>query len=66
MREIIVNVGNIGNIGCSTLDEAKTTFNDYVKQSVAGTGRASGESVFLMIDGEIYQEFIGTNDKDSD
>ena len=62
MREIIVNIGNIGNISCSTLDEAKTTFNDYVKQSVSGIGRAGGESVFLLIDGEIYQEFIGDRD----
>jgi hypothetical protein len=59
--EYVVNVGNIGNIPEGTYSEALKTFNEYVKQSKAKYGRASGEDVILMKDGEPVKEYFGTN-----
>ena len=55
-----VNVGNIGNIACADEAEANETFNEYVEQSKSGRGRAAGESVILMKDGEPVKEHEGT------
>lgn len=52
-----VNVGNIGNIFSSNKREAMKTYRDYVKISKDGIGRAGGENVCLMIDGEPEIEF---------
>ena len=57
----VVNVGNIGNISCKTKAEAEKTYNEYVMQSESGKGRAGGEYVGLMIDGEPVKEHFGSN-----
>jgi len=57
----VVNVGNIGNITCETMAEAEKTYKEYVSQSKSGKGRASGEDVILMVDGEPMKEYFGTN-----
>jgi hypothetical protein len=55
-----VIVGNIGTVysGGSAL-EAKRKFTTYVKQSKSGVGRAGGEDVTLMRDGEPVREHYG-------
>jgi hypothetical protein len=63
--EFIVNVGNIGNIPCDTEEEARKTYQEYVEQSKSGHGRAAGEDVILMINGEPEEEYLGRN-HDSD
>lgn len=57
MKTYTVNVGNIGNIDAETRKAADATFREYAKQSRQGYGRASGETVTLMIDGEPVKEF---------
>lgn len=54
-----VNVGNIGNIDEDTEEAARATFKEYVEQSKSGVGRAGGESVYLLQDGEPVEEYIG-------
>lgn len=55
-----VIVGNIGTVysGSSGFD-TRVNYNTYVGKSKRNEGRASGESVTLMKDGEIELEFIG-------
>ena len=58
-----VTVGNVGTV--YTGDDKKKALKDYaayVSISIKGTGRAGGESVYLLDDGELAQEFIGSND----
>ena len=55
-----VNVGNIGNIGCESFEEARKRFKEYVEQSKSEVGRAGGEDVYLLADGEIISEFVGS------
>jgi len=62
----VVNVGNIGNIDCESKEDALKTYNEYVQQSKSGYGRASGESVILLEDGEPIKEYFGTNEADSE
>ena len=57
----VVNVGNIGNIEEETEEAARATYAEYVEQSKSGYGRAGGESVILMEDGEPVEEHIGDN-----
>lgn len=57
-----VVVGNIGVIQCKNQKEAIKTYNEYVKQSKNLIGRAAGEDVTLMIDGEPTKEYYGTNE----
>lgn len=54
-----VSIGNIGNIPCDTLEEAREIFSDYVEQSASGRGRAAGEDVVLFEDDEIIDEYFG-------
>ena len=55
-----VNVGNIGNIECGTLAEAKKVFAEYCIQSKNNHGRATGEDVFIIDrTGEIIAEYYG-------
>jgi hypothetical protein len=58
--ELEVVVGNVGSVykGFSSL-EADKTYKEYVKQSKSGSGRAAGESVTLLVDGEVQNEFEG-------
>jgi hypothetical protein len=55
--EFIVNVGNIGNITCETVEEAIETYKEYVVQSKDGYGRASQESVCILVYGEPDQAY---------
>jgi hypothetical protein len=55
-----VIVGNIGTVvSTHDLEDARSTFNVYVEQSKSGRGRAAGEPVTLMKDGEMMKEFEG-------
>lgn len=58
--ELEVVVGNVGSVykGFSSL-EADKTYKEYVQQSKSGRGRAAGESVTLLVDGEPQNEFEG-------
>lgn len=57
-----VIVGNIGTVYSGTNGfEANTRFQTYVGQSNSEYGRAAGEDVTLMKDGEIHREFEGSN-----
>ena len=59
-----VIVGNIGTVheGQSG-SEAKRVFAEYKDQSKSGYGRASGESVTILEDGEPILEHFGEQDK---
>lgn len=59
MTEYVVNVGNIGNVTCADMEEAQRLFDMYVEQSKADIGRAGGEDVYLLVDGDIVREYIG-------
>lgn len=60
----------VGNLGCvhrgSSKKEADTTYAQYVKASKSGSGRAGGEGVQLMVDGEPIKEHFGTNEEWND
>jgi|HubBroStandDraft_3_1064219.scaffolds.fasta_scaffold11611_3 hypothetical protein len=53
----------ISNLGlvveCSSLKQANEYFESYVELSKSGYGRASGESVTLILHDEIIREFQG-------
>jgi hypothetical protein len=52
-----VIVGNIGSVYVGpNYDEAQRRHDGYVVQSQGGYGRAAGETVIIMRDGEIYLE----------
>jgi hypothetical protein len=56
MRYQVV-VGNIGQvIDTHLFKEALETYSTYKKDSLSGQGRAGGESVVLMQDGEVKRE----------
>jgi hypothetical protein len=59
-----VLVGNIGTV-VDTDDhkEAVRTFHEYVRQANDGYGRASGESVVFMRDGEPVSERLSDEDR---
>jgi hypothetical protein len=61
-----VIVGNIGTV-LTTTDKAAAcrTFTRYERQSRSGVGRAGGESVFIMQDGEPVFEHLGTVDQET-
>jgi hypothetical protein len=53
-----VIVGNVGTVySGSNYMVAQTTYTHYVKQSARGGGRAAGESVVLMHNGEPRREY---------
>jgi hypothetical protein len=59
MNEIIC--GNIGSVYLGSDDEiAQEKFNEYCHQSKIGYGRAAGEDVIWMRNGDIYREFTGS------
>ena len=63
MNQYEVIVGNIGTVyQGSNEKQAKQRFNEYVKQSKRGFGRAGGESVTLMESGEPKKEHRGIYD----
>lgn len=58
MNEIIV--GNIGSVYHGGDDEeARETYREYVQQSKSGYGRASGEDVTWIKNGEVYKNHTG-------
>jgi len=58
-----VIVSNIGTVYWGTNGfEAIREYNQYVRLSKSGAGRASDESVTLFMDDEIYREHIGTQE----
>ena len=60
-----VIVGNIGTVySGNDHDAARQTMQDYIGQSKAGYGRAGGEPVTLMRNGEPFDEYEGTNNGD--
>jgi hypothetical protein len=59
-----VIVGNIGTVySGSNGFEATKTYNQYIGQSKAPHGRASGETVTLFKNDEPYKEYIGSIDQ---
>lgn len=60
MPKFDVVVGNIGNVySGGDYRQAIDVFKNYKIQSQANCGRAAGESVVLMEDGEILKEHTG-------
>lgn len=59
-----VIVGNVGNMPYTSKKLAYDCFNSYVTISKSNTTRAAGESVTLLKNGEIIEEYIGTIDQD--
>jgi len=56
-----VIVGNIGTVYDDLSEQgARATFKVYKEMSKLNEGRAGGENVTLMCDGEIAEEYIGT------
>lgn len=62
MYEVIV--GNIGSVySGDDYSEACRIYGEYCHLSSEGYGRADGESVFLLEDGEPAEEFVGFYDR---
>jgi hypothetical protein len=60
-----VVVGNIGTVySGGSFAAAKKASATYVAQSKTGKGRAGGEDVTILADGEIVREFLGSNSRD--
>jgi len=66
-----VVVGNVGTVYPDVFDDRLTDsahagriYREYVRQSLNGDGRASGEDVTLMRDGEPISEHLGILDDD--
>jgi hypothetical protein len=58
-----VIVGNIGTVlDTNDRHEVDSVFETYKAQSESGVGRAGGESVTIMEDGEPVKEHVGSND----
>lgn len=59
-----ITVGNIGTVyvGFNKIT-ALDTFQEYVSRSKTNVGRAGGESVTMLKNGEIAKEYVGTVDK---
>lgn len=52
-----VLVGNVGNVYSGSSEaEAREVFGEYARQSTTRCGRAAGERVTLLVDGEILSE----------
>lgn len=55
--------GNIGQVHSgNNPSDANDMYDEFVRQSKANSGRAAGESVYLMEDGEIIAEYHGPAD----
>lgn len=61
-HEWSVVVGNVGTVYHGTSEQAaRDDYAEYVHISRRGCGRAAGESVTLLRDGEPVQEYDGVN-----
>ena len=59
LHEVVV--GNIGRVfSGSTRAYARYAFDGYVDASKMGYGRATGEDVIWFIDGEIFDQYLGS------
>ncbi len=62
-----VVVGNIGTVySGNNFMQASCSFDRYVKQSKLSSGRASGEDVTLLHNGDIRREYIGSISRNAD
>ena len=62
-----VFVGNIGKVLTTTSQrEAAGVYEDYVKASKAGVGRAADEAVGLFCDGEPVREYESASGREFD
>jgi len=60
-----VLVGNIGTVySGGSFKEAQQNYIDYIKKSKANVGKAAGEDVTLLKEGEILKEHAGTQEKE--
>lgn len=60
-----VIVGNIGTVyDGNILKEALESYKEYRVQSASGYGRASGESVVMLENGEVKYETFSSNPQD--
>ena len=54
----------VGNIGTTYTGDSKViaseTYKEYVQQSQTRGMRASGETVVLLVNGEVEKEFVGS------
>lgn len=54
----------VGNIGYVVTDgskrEALAAYNEYIWQSKLSLGRASGEDVTILKNGEIFKQYMGS------
>ena len=54
----------VGNIGTTYTGDSKAiafeTYKEYVQQSQTRGMRASGETVVLLVNGEVEKEFVGS------
>jgi len=58
-----VIVGNIGTVhSCNNPVEAAAVYGDYKRQSETNYGRAAGETVYLLKNGEPMYEHHGRQD----
>ena len=63
MKTYIVVVGNIGVVvETQSIGVAHDTFDGWMEMSKSKHGRASGETVTLMVDGEIMNEYTPISD----
>lgn len=54
--------GNIGQVySGGNYQNALDAFTIYQRRSINGEGRAAGEDVYMMRDGELHREFTGGN-----
>lgn len=59
MYEVIVgNIGIVYSGDCG--HKANVMWETYVKQSLEGSSRCSGENIFLMRNGEVVKEHRGS------
>jgi hypothetical protein len=62
-----VLVGNIGTVlTTAKRTEAEGVYKDYVAASKAGVGRAGGEAVALLCDGEPIREYESESGREFD
>lgn len=60
MNKYTVNVGNIGDLIVSNYAKGLKVFNEYKQNSINNVDGVAGEDVFLLCNGEIMLEYIGT------
>ena len=62
-----VIVGNIGKVAdTDNMVHAEEIARSYEYDSMMGIGRAAGESVYIIQDGDLVYDFVGRIDRDGD